>query len=80
MLPFFEVGLRFGFRKHPKIANLPYYGNGPTLDIDPGPQSKFFWQIERGVFAKELPLLTALAQSGRTMLYLDTHDRNGSKP
>jgi len=56
-----------------------YYCNGPTLDIYPGPQPKFFWQIELGLFSKELPELTALTKEGRSMLYLDTHDRSGHK-
>lgn len=56
-----------------------YYRNGPTLDIYPGPQPKFFWQIEMGDFRRELPRLTALTRGGRAMLYLDTHDRSGLK-
>lgn len=56
-----------------------YYSNGPTMDIYPGPQPKFFWQIEMGFFAKELPKLTNLTKAGRSMLYLDTHNRNGLK-
>ncbi|RLJ36196.1 hypothetical protein BCF46_3886 [Litoreibacter meonggei] len=54
-----------------------YYSNGPTMDIYPGPQPKFFWQIEMGLFEQELPKLTALTKAGRSMLYLDTHDRSG---
>jgi hypothetical protein len=56
-----------------------YYGRGPTLDIYPGPQPKFFWQIEMGLFEDELPQLTALTKSTRPMLYLDTHDRTGKR-
>ena len=54
-----------------------YYSRGPTLDIYPGPQPNFFWQIEMGLFKKELPALTELTRAGRSMLYLDTHDRSG---
>lgn len=56
-----------------------YYGQGPTIDIYPGPQPAFFWQIELGHFARELPELTRLTQAGRPMLYLDTHDRSGMR-
>lgn len=56
-----------------------YYCNGPTIDIYPGPQPRFFWQIELGLFADELPRLTALTKAGRSMLYLDTHDRSGNR-
>ena len=56
-----------------------YYANGATLDIYPGPQPKFFWQIELGAFERELPELTALTRTERPMLYLDTHDRSGTK-
>lgn len=52
-----------------------YYAYGPTMDIYPGPQPAFFWQIELGEFAQELPELTALTQRGRPMLFLDTHNR-----
>ena len=61
------------------VLMYAYYSNGPTLDIYPGPQPKFFWQIEMGLFAKELPELTALTKGGRSMLYLDTHDRSGGR-
>ncbi|MBT8472112.1 MAG: hypothetical protein HKN14_00865 [Marinicaulis sp.] len=54
-----------------------YYSNGPTLDIYPGPQPKFFWQIELGHFEDELPKLTELTKEGRSLLYLDTHNRRG---
>jgi len=54
-----------------------YYNDGPSMDIYPGPQPKFFWEIELGVFESELPELTALTRSGsRSLLYLDTHDRS----
>lgn len=56
-----------------------YYAHGPTLDIYPGPQPKFFWQIELGHFEKELPQLTALTRAERAFLYLDTHDRTKPK-
>lgn len=52
-----------------------YYCNGATLDIYPGPQPKFFWQIELGVFERELPAMTAMTRGQRPMLYLDTHHR-----
>jgi hypothetical protein len=52
-----------------------YYSDGATLDIYPGPQPGFFWQIELGLFADELPALTAMTRANRPMLYLDTHDR-----
>ena len=57
-----------------------YYGKGPTMDIYPGPQPKFFWQIELGLFEAELPRLTALTRAARSLLYLDTHDRSGARP
>lgn len=57
-----------------------YYGHGATLDIYPGQQPKFFWQIELGVFEEELPKLTAMTRRGRSMLYLDTHDRSVARP
>jgi hypothetical protein len=56
-----------------------YYGSGATLDIYPGPQPRFFWQIEMGEFEDELPALTAMTRRARPMLYLDTHDRSASK-
>lgn len=59
------------------VLMYAYYSNGPTLDIYPGPQPAFFWQIELGRFERELPKLTALTREGRSMLYLDTHDRSG---
>ena len=56
-----------------------YYSRGATLDIYPGPQPRFFWQIELGVFEDELPQLTAMTRRARPMLYLDTHDRSRKK-
>ncbi len=56
-----------------------YYRNVPTMDIYPGPQPNFFWQIEMGHFEQELPELTALTTAGRSMLYLDTHARSRVK-
>ncbi|GFE64941.1 hypothetical protein [Litoreibacter roseus] len=52
-----------------------YYAHGATLDIYPGPQPKFFWQIELGQFEAELPEMTAMTRGERPMLYLDTHNR-----
>lgn len=56
-----------------------YYGRGATMDIYPGPQPAFFWQIELGEFADELPELTALTRHDRPMLFLDTHNRRGDR-
>ncbi len=56
-----------------------YYRETPVLDIYPGPQPDFFWQIEMGLFANELPLLTELVKRGRSMLYLETTDRPGAE-
>ncbi|MEL6957316.1 MAG: hypothetical protein AAGL89_00025 [Pseudomonadota bacterium] len=53
-----------------------YYCRGATLDIYPGRQPDFFWQIELGAFEDELPELTKMTRRGRAMLYLDTHDRS----
>jgi len=61
------------------VLMYTYYANGASLDIYPGPQPGFFWQIELGTFEDELPELTALTRRDRPMLYLDTHDRSGSK-
>jgi len=55
-----------------------YYGAGATMDIYPGPQPAFLWQIELGEFAQELPELTALTGRGRPMLFLDTHNRRSA--
>lgn len=74
----FERFAEFFLCEVPVLINA-YYSNGPTIDIYPGPQPKFFWQIEMGLFADELPELTALTQAGRSMLYLDTHDRSKTK-
>jgi len=54
-----------------------YYSFGPTMDIYTGPQPAFFWQIEMGEFAEELPELTALTRRCRPMMFLDTHNRRG---
>lgn len=56
-----------------------YYRNKSTLDIYPGSQPEFFWQIEMGDFADELPLLTAISRRSRSMLYLDTISKPGAK-
>ena len=74
----FERFAEFFLCEVPVLLNT-YYSSGPTMDIYPGPQPKFFWQIELGEFEDELPLLTALTRKGRSMLYLDTHDRTGNK-
>jgi hypothetical protein len=55
-----------------------YYQSGGTLDIYPGSQPDFFWQVEMGVFEDELPLLTALTRQGRTMTYFDTITKPGA--
>ena len=62
----------------PVLLNT-YYCDGATLDIYPGQQPNFFWQIEMGMFEDELPEMTAMTRRGRSMLYLDTHDRSHSK-
>lgn len=57
------------------VLMYAYYADGAVIDVYPGPQPSFFWQIELGRFETELPQLTALTRSGRPMLYLDTHHR-----
>jgi hypothetical protein len=58
------------------VLMYAYYSDGATMDIYPGPQPRFFWQIELGHFEQELPQLTAMTRGTRSMLYLDTHDRS----
>ena len=65
------------------LAEVPvlihaYYRAGGSLDIYPGPQPEFFWQIELGLFEAELPLLTERTREGRTMLYFDTAEKPGA--
>ena len=74
----FERFAKFFLCEVPVLLHA-YYAYGATMDIYPGPQPSFFWQIELGEFANELPKLTALTQSGRPMLFLDTHNRRVAK-
>lgn len=58
------------------LAEVPvlvhaYYRQQGALDIYPGPQPDFFWQIELGMFETELPVLTNLTRQGRPMAYFD---------
>lgn len=74
----FERYAKFFLCEVPVLMHA-YYADGATMDIYPGPQPAFLWQIELGEFEAELPNLTALARSGRPMLFLDTHNRRGAR-
>ena len=75
----FERYAEFFLREVPVLLHA-YYRCGGTLDVYPGSQPDFFWEIETGRYARELPKLTALTKSGRSMLYMETHDQaDGAK-
>jgi hypothetical protein len=54
------------------VLTYIYYSYLPlAIDVYPGPQADFFWQLERGRFQETLPLATSMAQGGRGLTYAD---------
>ena len=56
----------------PVLCHLYYAGGQPgVVDVYPGENPQLFWDIERGRFADELPLTTALAKRSPGLIYVD---------
>jgi hypothetical protein len=42
-----------------------------VIDVYPGPQAEFFWELERGKFSEEMPISTELAFRSEGLIYAD---------
>jgi hypothetical protein len=59
----------FLLREFPVLAFM-YYALFPnTIDVYPGPQSDFFWELESHTYAEEMPLMTRLAAEAPASVY-----------
>ena len=50
-----------------------YYRGCRILDVYPGEQPLFIWDIENSAFEEELPTTTEYIKEGKPLLYLNTH-------
>lgn len=69
---------RFLIEELPPIFHAYYLLDGGVADFYPGPNGYFFWDIEFGRLADELPRLTQLAQSHRGLVYVEFRAEDGS--
>ncbi len=68
-VPEIEEASIFLLREVPVLAFL-YYSLFPgTIDVYPGDQADFFWQLEAGLLEQEAPLMTRLAQGAPPSVY-----------
>jgi len=58
-------------REFPVLIYLYYVLLPNAVDVYPGPQANFFWELERGSFYEELPTSTKIAQSGPGLIYAE---------
>jgi len=58
-----------------------YYRLFPDIiDVYPGPQAEFFWELERGTFTDEMPISTQLACQSEGLIYADVQERRLNAP
>lgn len=59
----------------PVLLALYYLEPGSIVDVYPGENPALLWNIERGLYADELPGITALARASDGLVYLDFRER-----
>ena len=72
----FEIALleryaQFLIEETPVILYCYYMFSGGVVDVYPGKIADYFWRIERGDYAEELPQTTALATTHPGLIYVD---------
>ena len=62
---------RFLIEETPVLLYCYYMFSGGVVDVYPGKNPDYFWRIERGDYAEELPQTTALATTHPGLIYVD---------
>jgi hypothetical protein len=60
---------RFLLEEIPVLVTIYYRVMNGCVDVYPGEQAPFFWALDRGELADELPLMTAMAIAGAPHTY-----------
>jgi hypothetical protein len=66
-----ESYARFLVEETPVLLYCYYMFRGGIVDVYPGEIADYFWRLERGDYARELPQTTALATTHAGLIYVD---------
>lgn len=62
-----DTGCEFLLQEIPVLVDIYYRLLVGAIDVYPGPNAQFFWHLDAGLLAHELPLTSALARSSRPL-------------
>ena len=60
---------KFFIDEAPVLINYYYAISPGTIDVYPGPQARFFWELDAGLLVNELPKASLLASAGLPHVY-----------